>query len=169
MLNYSRERTPARVECDLNNVIEDVAESAANAAEAAGVELRLELDRELPLAHVDPTGIHRCLLNLISNAVDAAQGNDPAVVTACSERDGENAIIRVVDSGPGIPEDKVDRIFDIFFSTKGERGTGLGLAVVKKIVHEHAGEITVRNCPEGGAEFRISLALEPEDGSAGDS
>jgi signal transduction histidine kinase/pSer/pThr/pTyr-binding forkhead associated (FHA) protein len=162
MLNYSRERTPARVECDLNNVIEDVAESVGTTAEGAAVELRLDLDRDLPLAHVDPTGLHRCLLNLISNAIDAAQSVETPTVTVVSERDGENVVLRVFDNGPGIPEDMMDRIFDIFVSTKGERGTGLGLAVVKKIVNEHAGEVTVRNQPEGGAEFRIALAIEPQ-------
>ncbi|MFH1731050.1 MAG: ATP-binding protein [Planctomycetota bacterium] len=161
MLNYSAERAPLRSPCDLNNVIEDLAESLGPVADAAGTRLTLELDRELPKALVDPTAMHRCMLNLLTNALDAVEGRDDAHITVSTGRAGGKAVIRVCDNGVGIPEDVMPKIFDVFVSTKGERGTGLGLAVVKKIINEHAGEITVESEPGQGAEFKLVLPINP--------
>jgi len=164
MLNYSTERTPLRSPCDLNNVIEDLAESLGPVADAAGTRLTLELDRELPKVPVDPAAIHRCMLNLLTNALDAVEGRDDAHITASTGREGDAAVIRVADNGAGIPDDVMPKIFDVFVSTKGERGTGLGLAVVKKIINEHAGEISVTSEPGQGAEFKLVFPINPTQG-----
>jgi len=164
MLNYSTERTPLRSPCDLNNVIEDLAESLGPMADAAGTRLTLELDRELPKVLVDPSAIHRCMLNLLTNALDAVDGRDDAHITVSTGREGDAAVIRVADNGAGIPDDVMPRIFDVFVSTKGERGTGLGLAVVKKIINEHAGGISVTSEPGRGAEFKLVFPINPAQG-----
>ena len=165
MLNYSTERTPVRSSCDLNNVIQDIAEGLGLAAGAANIRLELALDSELPQVMADPTGMHRCVLNLLTNALDAVEGRDGAHVTVSTGRDGERAVVCVRDNGSGISNDVLPRIFDVFVSTKGERGTGLGLAVVKKIINEHAGEISVTSEPGQGAEFKIILPITPSSSS----
>ena len=164
MLNYSTPRRPSKTACDLNNVIEDVVETVRPSADAANTRLVLELDPELPSVLVDPSGIHRCVLNLLTNALDAADGHDDGCVAVRTGRENDNAVIRITDNGPGIPDEVRDRIFDVFVSTKGERGTGLGLAVVKKIVNEHAGEVSASSPPAGGSEFKVMLPIKPTQG-----
>ncbi len=161
MLNYSAERRPARRTCDLRDIIEDVLQTARPALDDANIQVVLQLDPNLPEAFVDPAGVQRCLFNLLTNAMDAVAGRDGAAITIATARDRQSAVIRVADNGPGIPSDIQARIFDVFFTTKGDRGTGLGLAVVRKIVHEHAGEVSVTSTPGQGAEFRILLPINP--------
>lgn len=163
MLSYSTDRVPARAVCSLNNVIEDVAEIVRPVADGAGTRLVLDLDEELPTVSVDPRGIHRCVLNLLNNALDAVEGRDDATVTVSTGRLDDHVVIRVADNGAGIPEDVMPKIFAVFVSTKGDGGTGLGLAVVKKIVHEHAGEVSVESTPGGGAEFKVVLPIDPPE------
>ena len=164
MLNYSTERKPARAACDLNNVIEDVAETIGPTAEAAGVRLELELDPELSTVPADPNGVHRCVLNLLTNALDAVEGADDPKVTVATGRRDDHVFFQVTDNGGGIPADVRDKIFDVFVSTKGEGGTGLGLAVVKKIVNEHAGEVSVESEPGQGARFTVAFPTQPPSG-----
>ena len=167
MLNYSTERAPVRSSCDLNNVIRDITEGLGPAAEATDTQLELVLDADLTPVMADPTGMHRCLLNLLTNALDAVEGRDGAHVTVSTSPDGDHAVVSVQDNGSGIPDDVMPRIFDVFVSTKGERGTGLGLAVVKKIINEHAGEISVTSEPGQGAEFKIILPIDPASSNVG--
>ena len=161
MLNYSTERTPVRSSCDLNNVIRDIAEGLGLTAEAVNIRLELALDPELAPVMADATGMHRCVLNLLTNALDAVEGHDDARVVVSTCCDGGRAVVSVRDNGSGIPDDVMPRIFDVFVSTKGARGTGLGLAVVKKIINEHAGEISVTSEAGQGAEFKIILPANP--------
>ncbi|MFW6158280.1 MAG: ATP-binding protein [Planctomycetota bacterium] len=167
MLSYSTDRTPARTLCDLNQVVRDVAEDVEPVAEADGTKLDLRLDPALPEVTVDSRGMHRCILNLVNNALDAVRGHDEPAVTVATEHRGGTVAIRVADNGPGIPDELKPKIFDVFVSTKGDAGTGLGLAVVRKIVHEHAGEIDVRSDPNRGAEFTIHLVVNPTQESRG--
>jgi len=160
MLSYSTERRPARTACRLNDVAADVADMVKPAADAAAVGLVLELDPDLPDVRADAHGMHRCVLNLLTNALDAVEGREGASVRVSTGRDADRAVIAVADNGEGVPDELKSRIFDVFLTTKGERGTGLGLAVVKKIVNEHGGEISVARSAEGGAEFKISLPLD---------
>jgi signal transduction histidine kinase len=169
MLNYSTPRTPAKTASDLNNLIQDVVESIAPRAEAAGARVALELDRHLPTVPVDSTGLHRVILNLLTNALDAVADADDRTVTVSTVREDDHAVIEVADNGPGIPEDVQPKIFDVFMSTKGDAGTGLGLAVVKKIVNEHAGEVRVTSAPDGGAAFRVLLPFEPAGSPAAEA
>jgi two-component system, NtrC family, sensor kinase len=163
MLNYSTAREPVRVVSDLNNIICDLTDTVQPQADALGVKIDLQLSDDLRTVEVDATGIERCLLNLLTNAIDAVTGCEAPCVTVRTEEQDGAAVIQVIDNGPGIPEETLPRIFDVFMSTKGNQGTGLGLAVVKKIVHEHAGEIAADNTPDGGAQFTIKLPFDPSD------
>lgn len=163
MLSYSTERTPARAPCNLNQVAEDVVADIKPIAEADGTALELGLDPDLPAGMFDPAGMHRCLLNLLNNALEAVRGKGDGRVVVATESGGDAISVRIADNGPGIPPDLQTKIFDVFVSTKGDAGTGLGLAVVRKIVHEHTGEISVRSDPNTGTEFTLRLPIEPDE------
>jgi signal transduction histidine kinase len=109
----------------------------------------------------DPEGIHRALLNIVTNAIDAAEEVEGArhVVVGTSRESEAWARLQVKDNGPGIAEEKVNDIFRPFVSTKGAKGTGLGLAVSRKILREHGGDILVQSKPGRGSVFTLRLPL----------
>ncbi len=105
--------------------------------------------------------IHQVLLNLLLNAIDASPAGESVWVTLEQNRENNEAIIRIEDSGSGIPESELEKVFEPFFTTKSS-GTGLGLAITKSIVDAHHGSIHMHNRTEGGvvAEVRIPLLIE---------
>ncbi len=107
---------------------------------------------------LDPKGIYRCVLNLVSNALDASKDFEGSTITIST--DGSNsdiAELRISDQGHGINKETRDSIFKPFFSTKKSEGTGLGLSVTQKLITEHGGTIQVESEPEKGATFIIKL------------
>jgi signal transduction histidine kinase len=100
-------------------------------------------------------------LNIVGNALDAVEGRAGAFVGVQTllERDPSWVRIVVIDHGPGIPPDKLGDIFKPFVSTKGARGTGLGLPVSRKILREHGGDITAVSTPGKGSKFVLRLPL----------
>jgi signal transduction histidine kinase len=126
------------------------------------VQLQIQLDPQLPLVPVDPEGIHRAVLNILGNALDAVSDRqEPQVgIRTMLDAGGEWADIVVVDNGAGIPPDKLAEVFKPFVSSKGARGTGLGLPVSKKILHEHGGDILVKSKPGKGSQFTLRLPLK---------
>ncbi|MCA9087961.1 MAG: FHA domain-containing protein [Planctomycetaceae bacterium] len=173
MLQFSKERQPAPKRTDLNALIHDVCELVSSRAEAAGLKIELELDGSLPSSMFDPEGMHRALLNIITNAVDAIDGiPQPRVVIRSGLDHPDQLWVEVEDNGPGVPEEELPKLFELFASTKGSRGTGLGLAVSRKILTEHGGDIVVENSPGTGAKFRLYWPMvlddDEENESAGD-
>ncbi|MFP3870412.1 MAG: ATP-binding protein [Syntrophobacteria bacterium] len=159
MLAYSKDRKPETQPCLVNDICKEVVELCQDRLQTKKVKLHLDLNPQLPFIHADPQGIHRCLLNVLTNSVDALDpGGGEVKMTTVEHGDGE-VLIKVHDNGPGIPEEIQGRIFDVFFSTKGSGGTGLGLAVTRKIVEEHGGSITVVSSPAPGTEFTIRLPV----------
>ena len=120
------------------------------------------LNRELPSVALDPIAIKRAVLNLLTNAVEVCGEGDRVTLGARLQRDDAWLHITVADDGPGIPEDVKEQLFQPFFSTKGNRGTGLGLALVRKVAEEHRGRATVDSRPGDGAQFSILLPLDAE-------
>ena len=110
----------------------------------------------------DPDGLHRAVLNVVSNALDAVEDrpNPKVAVQALLEPDGNWAKVIVLDNGPGIAPEAVEDIFKPFVSTKGSRGTGLGLPVSRKILREHGGDIVVQSVPEKGSKFAIRVPMK---------
>ncbi len=159
MLSYSKEREPAIEETDLNHICQEVVELMKGRAKELNAKLETRLDDKLPRAQADPEGIHRALLNIVGNAIDAVEDrpNAHVVVMTSTEANGSWAQIAVVDNGVGIPAHKLAEIFKPFVSTKGSRGTGLGLAVSRKILREHGGDILVQSQP--GKVTRMVLRL----------
>jgi signal transduction histidine kinase len=164
MLTYVKDREPEYSEVDLNNLIEEARELLSIQAGKVGVEIKTKTDENLNKVTLDSTGILRCLVNLIGNGIDA-----------CSEKGGYVAVesrldsddyfeLEVSDTGCGMDQDTLKVLFTKFFSTKGSKGTGLGLPVVHKIVKEHQGSITVKSEPGQGTTFSMRLPRHPSSG-----
>ena len=158
MLSYSREAPPNFARTSVNAVMREVVELAQAAAKEKQVALTTNLDTTLPEIPIDADGLHHACLNILSNAIEAVPAVKGRVeVTTRLSPHGSEVWITVADNGPGIPLQEQARIFQAFYSTKGQKGTGLGLAVAAKIALEHGGNITVNSAPGQGAAFVIHL------------
>jgi signal transduction histidine kinase len=161
MLSYSKEREPSLEPTDLLALAAEVIDVVRGRAELSGVAIEW-LPTELPLVTCDPDGVSQALLNVLSNAVDAlSETESPRVAVTTSLADGF-AEIAVADNGPGIPAGRAGDLFRPFVSTKGSRGTGLGLPVSRKILREHGGDVTVESEPGRGATFRLLIPHPPK-------
>jgi signal transduction histidine kinase len=162
MLFYAKDREPEYQLTDINSIIQEVCELLQDKAKRKKVELKWELHPSLKKVMLDPQGIYRCLLNLISNAIDAGSGLDALVEVKAEIWEDKYLRIEVSDTGCGIPEDVLKNIFVPFHSSsKGYRGTGLGLAVAHKVVSEHRGKISVSSEVGKGTTFIIEIPLQP--------
>ncbi len=162
MLSYSKEREPAIEPTDLNKLCEDAIEMVRGRAIERGVTLEWHEGTGVNAVPCDPEGIHRAVLNIISNAIDAVEDrpNPKVAVQALLEPDGAWAKVIVLDNGSGIPAEKAEDIFKPFVSTKGSRGTGLGLPVSRKILREHGGDIIVQSVAEKGSKFSLRMPMK---------
>ncbi len=158
MLGYSKDREPVAESTDLPSLVADVLETVRGRAADSGVTLDMTAD-PLPPVACDPDGLHRAVLNVVSNAVDAVADEPlPRVTVTVRAADGF-AEIAVADNGPGVPADKREEVFKPFVSTKGTRGTGLGLPAARKALREHGGDVLIHDGPTGGAVFVLRLPL----------
>lgn len=139
------------------------------AAADHGIELTLNAPEHLPSADLDPEALHRCLMNLVGNAFDAcaAAGFNLEApggrVDVCVETTSDTITYSVRDNGCGITENTLPKLFSVFFSTKGEKGSGLGLMTVKKTVQTHGGTINVLTTEGHGTEFIITIPIKCEN------
>jgi len=158
MLSFSKDRVPSLRLTDLNKVVSEVAELAAARAKECGVTFELRKGNEIPLAMFDSEGIHRAVLNIVSNAIDAVDGLEQGAVVVQTgyDRTADMLLVAVSDNGPGIPEDQRATMFNVFESSKGSRGTGIGLPVSRKILREHGGRVRVEGGPGQGTRFVLS-------------
>jgi signal transduction histidine kinase len=108
--------------------------------------------------NLDAKGFRQVLINLIRNAADALPETGGRIQIRI-KRDGDRAYLHVADNGRGIPEEIQARIYEPFFTTKGERGLGLGLDISKKIIEAHQGELDFRSVPGKGTTFRVSFPV----------
>jgi len=160
MLTFSKEREPDLTTANINEVVSDVIELTRVRAEELQIDLRWQPGAPMPDTVFDPEGIHRAVLNVVTNALDAvADRETPGRVEVASQYSAEEGLVRITvdDNGPGIPADQMEHLFSPFVSSKKSRGTGLGLPVSQKIFHEHGGLITVRSEPEQGCRFTLEL------------
>jgi len=173
MLAFSKEREPRHENQQLNAILADAVELVQAKADAAGVALFTEFEDPFPAIPLDTDGIQQVALNLLLNALDAARKPD-GVVTLRTSYDAKEgvAIFSVADDGPGIPPDEIKHVFEAFHSTKGQGGTGLGLAVARKIITEHRGTIEVESSDDGTTMIvklpavHVEIALEETHGPA---
>lgn len=158
----------------INTIAEECAQLVEGPCQEKGIAFIVDADPEMPPIAVDPGLIHQALMNLVLNAVEAVEKDTGAVTIRVTFHEPRPLMdpkrpsattpphveIRVVDNGPGIPQDKLAWIFEPFNTTKGIRGTGLGLAVTKRIVYEHRGRIRVESKPGQGTVFRVLLPAD---------
>ncbi|QDU57269.1 ATP-binding protein [Aeoliella mucimassa] len=162
MLTYSKEREPEPVAAELNDVVADVVELMQVRATELSTALIFRPDNNIPTSMFDPEAIHRAVLNIVTNAVDACDDCDRREVTVTTKWHDKQkqAFIEVTDSGIGIAPDDIENIFTVFVSGKGGRGTGLGLPVSQKIMQEHGGTIRVESEPGSGSKFTMELPMQ---------
>jgi two-component system NtrC family sensor kinase len=172
MLSFSKERRPDLVAADLAPLITDVVETVQQRAEESGATIRWEPPADLPTCRFDPEGISRAVLNVVTNALDAVEDRPDAVVTITAAVDADARLVRiaVADTGAGMPPETLTDIFTLFVSTKGSRGTGLGLTVSRKILREHGGDIRAESTEGSGSTFTLEFPLRlPSDADADES
>jgi two-component system NtrC family sensor kinase len=163
LLAYSKPREPRLEPVNPKKLIEECLELIASQANEKGVMAVADVDVDHPAMPLDPDGMHQVIMNLLSNALDAVEPRTGLIRVVCRyDAEGKSSVIEVIDNGSGIPPAMMQHVFELFHSTKGNRGTGLGLAVTKKIVDEHEGSISVKSNPGEGTTFTIRLPVYHE-------
>ena len=162
-LSFSKKHVPEMEEIDPQELAREIFSLYYAGALKAGVTLLFVGEEGIPNATMEPSGIHTCLANLVSNAIDACKtSKKEGCGVSLRVKQGDGTIIfEVEDTGSGMEPDVREKLFNSFFTTKGLGGTGLGLLVTKKIVREHGGRIEVESEPGKGSCFRLEL---PRDG-----
>ncbi len=161
MLTFSKDREPDLSPTDMNHVVGDVVELMQSRAKELDVQLDWQPAADMPTLTFDPEGIHRAVLNVVTNAIDACAKTETRHACACRteycRRPRAQVRVIVEDNGVGIPPEDLDQIFTLFVSRKKSRGTGLGLPVSQKILNEHGGRILVESQPGQGSRFTLEL------------
>ena len=155
-LRFSRTPKLHLRQVSLNDVVRRVFELVSPEARERGVVLRLELSEDLPAINGDEDQLGQAVLNIVVNAFQSmATGGD---LTARTQTESGQVCLMLTDTGCGIPEEEVDRIFEFYYTTKDE-GTGLGLSIAQRIIYQHGGHIDVESLPERGTTFRVYLPV----------
>jgi len=157
LLDFAKPFEPHPRRCRVDAIVGDAVDSLRSQLAARRIEVVIDVDRALPAVAVDYAQIEQVLLALISNAVEAMTEGGRISIRVRS-KGGDRLRLEVEDSGPGIRPDQLRRIFDLFFTTKSS-GTGMGLAVARKIVERHGGTITVESEVGKGTQFTIELPI----------
>jgi PAS domain S-box-containing protein len=157
LVQYARPSGRDLEPVDVAGVVRQSVSICDHLVERGGITLTVEVDPELPVIRAVAGQLEQVLINLITNAVHAVESGGIVAVRARPDGPGK-ILLEVADSGPGVSEDDRERIFEPFFTTKTDgKGTGLGLPIVRNLVEQHRGEITVGRSELGGASFRVVL------------
>ncbi len=162
LLNYSKTTRLELRHAHPNDPAKEVVELMRPRAEEEGVSLHIQLDRDLQPIRFDPDAMHRVLLNLVTNALDACcsdacKRRERKVSLLTSKPSGWGVEYRVCDTGCGMDASTQSKLFRTFFTTKGSSGTGIGLMMTKNIIEKHQGTISVRSKKGVGSEFIVRL------------
>jgi signal transduction histidine kinase len=158
MLDATRRPQPKLELSDINGLLTQILEAAYPTFAAHNVELQLKMAETAVHIKADEDQLQQVFINLINNSLDAMpQGGSLNIGSKC---EGNAVIITISDNGEGIDKDKIDLIFSPLFSTKRERGTGLGLTIVKEIINEHGGKVSATSTIGQGTTIRLELPLQ---------
>lgn len=156
--DYARLPAPELARLDINGLIREV----LGLYETSCACIRLQLADDLPPVLGDATQMRQVIHNLLRNAEDALEGKDDPCIDIMTGQSGRTVSLVLIDNGPGFPTELLARVFEPYITTKA-KGTGLGLPIVKKIIDEHHGTITINNTQQGGAQVDIRLPLFKEE------
>jgi signal transduction histidine kinase len=170
MLTFSKDREPMAEPANLNEVTADVVELMKARAAEDQVELNWLPAPTMPTLMFDPESMHRAILNIVTNALDACHDRENRSVEVSTQFSAAErmARVQVIDNGSGIEAEDLEKIFAVFVSRKGGRGTGLGLPVSQKILQEHGGRIRVESQPEQGSRFTLEFPATSPGTAASD-
>jgi nitrogen-specific signal transduction histidine kinase/ferredoxin len=165
ILNFAREEKVERAATDINALVQRAASGILGTSPNGKIRIEFALDQSLPLQWVDGGQLRQVFDNLLKNAVEAMPGGG---LIRVSTEDGEGEfVVTISDTGPGIPEENLPKLFSPFFTTKKVgKGTGLGLSVCYGIVKMHGGTIQAANNPGGGASFTVKIRRHPGGAAA---
>jgi signal transduction histidine kinase len=145
---------------DINEPIADAINLTAVTMRKSRIKIEKSLANDVPRSHADRNLIEEIVLNLLNNAVEAMKGMEVSKkIDIASFTEGGHIIIQISDSGPGVPLEIRNKIFDPYFTTKHE-GTGIGLSLCHRIINDHGGTLTVADSHLGGAEFRVEIPIQ---------
>ena len=166
MLSFSKEREPDPVPSDLVALVADIVETVQQRAAEIGATIAWNPPDDIPQLLFDPEALSRAILNVVTNALDAVEDRPHAAVTiqVVCDTVAQRVSVTVNDNGEGMTPETIAEIFNLFVSTKGARGTGLGLTVSRKILREHGGDIRVTSVPGEGSTFVLEFPLRTGDG-----
>lgn len=159
LLDFSKPKDANPNEADINAVVHKTLTLVQNMIDVSNVETKVKLDDRLPPVFVDEHQVQQVLVNLITNAVQAMSTGGKLFIATRAGKKGDSVEITVMDTGKGIAPEFLPHIFDPFFSTKGEGGTGLGLSVSYGIIRNHKGEIRVESKVGIGTTFTVELPI----------
>jgi two-component system sensor histidine kinase HydH len=145
---------------DIDSIVNHVCELLRPEASTRKIEILVEMEPDLPRPTVDSVRLTQALLNIIINGIQAISG--PGQVKVSAKKSGDNLLLRVQDTGPGIPANELGDIFDPYYTTKAE-GNGLGLWIAQQIAVAHGGDLRAENAPSGGALFTLTLPLKRKE------
>ena len=160
VMDFSKPSEPKLSRTDINVPISEAIDLSAVSLRKRGIKIEKRLAEHLPLCHLDSQLMEQVILNLITNAAEAMkdkEDNKIIVVTSAVERD--HIQVKVSDSGPGVPPEMREMIFDPFYTTKND-SSGIGLSLSHRIIADHRGSLTVLTGELGGAEFRIEIPIK---------
>ncbi len=158
VMDFSRPSAPVLKQGDLNAIAEKAFRTQYEYLAARGIQANLDLDRSIPEIQFDENQVMQILHNLIRNAAESMQSG--GALNLRTGRNDDGVHLSISDTGTGIPVEILERLFDPFFTTKPD-GTGLGLAVSKKIIEDHGGKIDVQSSIGKGTTFTIHFAMTP--------
>jgi PAS domain S-box-containing protein len=158
LLEFSRPKELNRGPVNLNSLLDGILPMIADRSKSKNIRIEKQYDCDLPEASYDPAELRKLFINLIINAIDASDAG--AVIQLRTDRDGPgNVVVEVVDNGCGMDAETIRRLYEPFFTTKS-RGTGLGMAIARKITELHRGDLRVRSKKGSGTTMTVRLPLE---------
>jgi two-component system NtrC family sensor kinase len=161
LLEFARQSPPQKVRADINSLLDRTVQLLENQAAFQNIIIIRQLQEDLPPLSLDRTKIQQVFWNLMINAAEAMAKGGTLMITSRLAADGRAVEVRFTDTGPGVPREILNKLFDPFFSTKSS-GLGLGLAVCYGIVQGHLGAISVESEPGHGATFIVRLPVEDQ-------
>ena len=165
LLNFAKDRTPVYEDVEPAAMIQDCL-TAAGLGQEERIRVSVRTDNPPRRLRLDAGGFHQALVNLLRNAAEAIPDDRPGHVRVELRSDEERATLTVSDDGQGMSPETIDKIRGGMYSTKGSKGTGLGLLVIQKIVSEHRGELSIESEEGRGSTFRIEIPVVEEPAAA---